>query len=117
VKTLHRTVQAHAWLQDEILLPALKGKPLVGKILLDEISQEHKDLDRFIANILKIAPEQKDEIEAHTLQIRTLLQTHFQKEAGALYPLTEKVVDASTLTRLREEMARRETEVRDVITH
>src|ERR1039457_4912584 len=60
IKTLRRTIEAHAWLQDEIFLPALKGKPLIEKSFLAELVQEHKDLDQMVGLLMKIPPEQKN---------------------------------------------------------
>jgi len=115
MKTLHRTVSAHAWLQDEILIPALKEKPLIGKSLIQELVQEHKDIDGLLKTLLQTPRDQKIEVDAYVLQIRTLLETHFKKETSALYPLAEKVLEESALNQLRGEMARREIEVREVI--
>jgi hypothetical protein len=75
IKTLRRTVEAHAWLQDEIFLPALKGKPLIEKSFLAELVQEHKDLDQMIGLLLKTSPEQKNEAEAFVLQMRRQVHT------------------------------------------
>lgn len=114
IKTLRRTVEAHAWLQDEIFIPALKGKPLIEKSFLAEIAQEHKDLDQMIGLLLKTRPEEKKEAEAYVLQIRTLLEAHFKKEQDALYPIAEQVLDSAALNQLRDEMDRRKTEIRKV---
>jgi hemerythrin-like domain-containing protein len=77
--------------------------------------QEHKDLDQMIGLLLKTPPEQKNELEAFVLQIRAIIEAHFKKEEDALFPLTEQVLDAATLNKLRDEMDRRKTEVRNVI--
>ena len=37
------------------------------------------------------------------------------KEQDAFYPLAEQVLDAATLNKLRDEMERRKTEVREVV--
>ena len=114
IKTLRRTVAAHGWLQDEIFLPALRGKPLIEKSFLSELVQEHKDLGSDDWIPAQDPPEQKKEVEAYVLQIRALLQAHFMKEKDALYPIAEQVLDAATLNTLRDEMESRKTEVRDV---
>jgi hemerythrin-like domain-containing protein len=115
IKTLRRTVEAHTWLQDEIFIPALKGQPLIQKDFLAELAQEHKDLDQMIGQLLKTSPEQKKEADAYVLQIRALIAAHVKKEQEALYPLAEQVLDAGTLNKLRDEMERRKTEVREVV--
>jgi len=110
--TLERAVIAHAWLQDEILLPALKGKALVEERFLNEVTQEHQDLVFFFKRLAHAALDAGTELDALVLQIRTLLDTHFEKEAKALYPLAEKLLDNTTLLKLGDEMERRKTEVR-----
>ena len=115
IKTLRRAVEAHAWLQDKILIPALQGRPLIEQSFLTEFIQEHRDLDQMIGLLLKTPPEKKNEVEAYVLQIRTLLETHFQKEKNALYPLSEQVLDIATLNKLKDEMERRKLEVRDIV--
>lgn len=113
--TLERAIIAHAWLQDEIFLPALKGKPLIEDRFLDEFSKEHKDLEHLLKVLANTALDAKPGLDALVLQIRTLLDTHFEKEAKALYPLAEKVIDDATLRKLGDEMERRKTEVRAAI--
>ena len=54
-------------------------------------------------------------MESFVLQIRTLIAAHVKKEEEALYPLAEQVLDAATLNKLREEMERRKTELREVV--
>lgn len=115
VKTLHRTVLAHAWLQDEIFLGTLVGKPLIDKGLVDEITQEHRDLDHLLQLLENTSADRTAEVGAFVLQIRVILQAHFKKEVEALYPLAEKVVDSQTLNKAGNEMKRRQTEVRDVV--
>ena len=113
--TLERAVVAHAWLQDEIFLPSLHGKPLIDERFVSEVSKEHQDLEYLLKMLANTALDAKPGIDALVLQIRTLLDTHFQKEAKALYPLAEKVVDEPTLRKIGEEMERRKTEVRTAI--
>lgn len=113
-KTLERAVQAHTWLQDELLLPVLKGKPLIERRFLEEIREEHRDLEHLLKLLLNISPDAKEEVQALVIQIRAILESHIDKEALGLYPLVEKVVDRSTLLRLGTDMDRRKTEVRDL---
>ena len=113
-KTLERAVLAHTWLQNELLLPVLKGKPLIERRFLEEIGEEHRDLEHRLKLLLNISPEAKEEVQALVIQIRAILEAHFYKEALGLYPLAEKVVEASTLVRLGTDMERRKNEVRDL---
>jgi hemerythrin-like domain-containing protein len=115
INTLRRTVEAHAWLQDEIFIPALKGQPLIQINFLAELAQEHKDLDQMIGQLFKTPSEQKQAVESLVLQIRIIIAAHVKKEQEALYPLAEQVLDTATLNTLRDEMERRKLEVRDVV--
>ena len=65
-KTLGRVVLGHAWFEDEIFLPAFEKEPLLQKRFLDEISNEHKDLDFFLGLIHKTDPNNKKELSACT---------------------------------------------------
>ena len=113
--TLHRTLLAHAWLQDEILLPALKEQALLQVPLLNEICQEHKDLELLVKSLFDTSLNFKSALESKVLQIRIIIETHFRKEAEILYPLVEKTVNLETLNRLGDVMSRRQTELREVV--
>ncbi len=114
-KTLRRAVVAHAWLQDKIFLPVVKTKPCMAKCFLEEIAQEHKDLDRMFKWLMEIPPQREAEIKACVLQLRAILEAHIWKEASALYTMAEKCVDEKTLYRLGAEMDQRKNEVRDLV--
>src|SRR5580765_4949343 len=92
-KTLHRTVAGHAWFEDQIFLPAFKNEPLLQKRFVDEISDEHKDIDYFLNLVRKTNPQSK-EFEFYSVQFRSILETHFKKEEDALFPLAEKILDS-----------------------
>jgi iron-sulfur cluster repair protein YtfE (RIC family) len=114
-KTLQRLLLGHAWFEDVIFLPPLKAEPLIARRFLDEISQEHKDLDALMALLRQTAMENKKELEACALQIRAILDTHFQKEEDALFPLAEKILREEGLDRLALEMCARQSEIHDVL--
>jgi hemerythrin-like domain-containing protein len=107
LQTLNRIVIAHAWFEDEIFLPALKAEPTLDR-LNREISEEHQD----IAELFRRAQRADKDQAGYVLQLRSILETHFQKEEDALFPLTEKILDSENLNRLGDEMQRRKTEVR-----
>ena len=113
-KTLHRTLQGHAWFEDTIFLPAVKAEPLFFRRFTDEISQEHKDLGQLMKLLRKTPQANKEELEAYSIQLRTLLETHFRKEEDALFPLAEKILTEEGLINLNEEMKSRQLEVRQV---
>lgn len=58
-KTLQRLLVGHTWFEDAIFLPPLKAEPLIARRFLDEISQEHKDLDVLMALLRKTPQENK----------------------------------------------------------
>ena len=105
---------AHVWLQDELFVPVLKGKPLIEPRFLQEIVEEHRDLEQLLKILVNISLESEEKVQALVVQIRAILFAHFEKEASGLYPLAEQVVDEATLVRLGADMERRKTEVRDV---
>jgi hemerythrin-like domain-containing protein len=109
--TLSRIVIAHAWFEDEIFLPALKAEPLLDR-LNREISEEHKDIAELFSRAKAAAGSPSREQEGYVLQLHSILNTHFQKEEEALFPLSERILETEGLNRLGAEMQRRKTEVR-----
>ncbi len=114
-KTLQRLLIGHAWFEDTIFLPPLKAEPLLAKRFLDEISQEHADLHALMTLLQQTPLENKKELDAYALQIRTLLETHFHKEEDALFPLAEKILREEGLYRLAQEMRTRQHEIQALI--
>ncbi len=115
LKTLHRSVVGHAWFEDQIFLPAFEAEPLLQKRFLDELYQEHKDIDFLIKQTKKTRVEDKQAFESIALQLRTVLDTHFKKEEDALFPLAERILDDEGLNNLGDEMKRRQTEIRNLV--
>jgi hemerythrin-like domain-containing protein len=115
LKTLHRTVVGHAWFEDQIFLPAFEAEPLLQRRFLEELYQEHKDIDFLLKQTKKTRLEDKAEFEAISLQLRTVLATHFNKEEDALFPLAEKILDDEGLNNLGDEMKRRQAEIRNLV--
>jgi hemerythrin-like domain-containing protein len=114
-KTLHRVLVGHAWFEDTILLPALEADPLLQRRFAQEIGQEHKDLQLLMKLIRETPVENKKEMEAYALQFHAILDTHFQKEEAALFPLAERILDSEGLNELGAEMKRRQTEIRNLV--
>jgi iron-sulfur cluster repair protein YtfE (RIC family) len=113
--TLHRAVAAHAWFEDEIFLPAVETEPLLFRRFIDEIYQEHKDIDALLKLIRKTSMASKRDLLFYSQELSVLLSTHFKKEEDALFPLTEHILTEEGLIELGEEMKRRQTEVRQFI--
>ena len=78
-KTLSRILKAHAWFEDIIFLPALKAEPFLARVFMEEISQEHKDLDTLMNLIRQTKLEDHEPLEFYATQLRALLETHFHK--------------------------------------
>ncbi len=112
LKTTQRVVLAHAWFEDEFLLPALKARPLVFEPFRQEIAREHGDIARLLARTVKSFPRARNALEADLLTLRVLLTTHFAKEEEGLFPLAEKVLGSKGLARMASAMERRKQEVR-----
>lgn len=110
--TLQRVTLAHAWFEDEFLMPLLKGSPLIPELFWQEITQEHNDIARLLELLRGTPPDPREEWEARVLSLRTILETHFTKEEAALFPLAEKVIGVQGLTDLAAGMERRKSEVR-----
>jgi len=111
-RTLHRTLVAHGWFEDEIFLPALQAEPLIFQRFQMEVSQEHFDMDALLKIMRKLSPAQKKEQACYALQLQVLLDTHFKKEEEALFPLAEKLLAEEGLLALGAEMQARHEEVR-----
>lgn len=114
-KTLARAVIGHAWFEDKIFLPAFQKESILQKRFIHEISQEHEDLDNLFSLIKSTPTKNKKELEAYNLQMRTILETHLKKEEDALFPLTELVLDNEGMNKLGNDMEKRKTEIRDVV--
>lgn len=110
--TLQRVTLAHAWFEDEFLMPLLKGSPLIPELFWKEITQEHNDIARLLELLRGTPPDPREEWEVRVLSLRTILETHFTKEEAALFPLAEKVIGVQGLTDLAAGMERRKSEVR-----
>jgi len=115
LKTLQRAVVGHAWFEDTIFLPVFEAEPLMERRFVQEMSQEHKDLDHFLKLLRKTRDLRSQEMESYALQFRVILDTHFAKEEDGLFPLAERILDSEGLNHLGQEMERRKTEIRDVV--
>lgn len=112
IKTLRRAVAAHAWFEESIFHAVLRKNRVVDGRFMDELVQEHKDLDHLLNSLQKTPLSMKRELEAHTRQIRVILETHLEKEREALYPLAASVLDVKTMAKLAEKMESEKSNVR-----
>jgi hemerythrin-like domain-containing protein len=109
-KTVQRVVLTHAWFEDTVFLPAFKGEPLLLKRYLNEIYEEHKDIDYLLKLVMQMGNEKKSELDAYLKQFKAVLKSHLGKEEDALFPLAEKILDEEGLNRLGDEMRLRQLE-------
>lgn len=114
-KTLGRILKAHAWFEDTIFLPALKAEPFFARVFMQEISQEHKDLDTLMGLIRETKLENRESLQFYTTQLRSILETHFHKEEDALFPLSEKILKEEGLDRLAHEIRNRQHEAQNLV--
>ncbi len=115
LKTLHRTVAAHAFFVDEIFIPALKDVPLIDSAFTKTITNEHKDIDRLIKLTRKTPLSRNKALDAYVLQIQTLIEANFIKECEALYILAEELLPKEKLESIASQMEKRMEELRDLV--
>lgn len=113
--TLHRTFLAHAYLQDQILAPALEGQSLIMAPLMGEIIREHRDVEFLIKTLLDTRLDSQAALATEVAKIRAAIDAHFKREENALYPFVERVLNPDSLHALAEEMERRHTEVPEAV--
>ena len=75
----------------------------------------HNCFSDFLKILRKTSYSQKDMVESTMIQLKTILETHLQKEEEGLFPLAEKILDSEGLNNLGVEMERRKIEVREVV--
>lgn len=115
LETLHRTVFAHGWIQDEILAPALAGGQYASLTpVVLEIQRGHQELERMIKRLLDSALDHATVLQVKVTQLRIAIETHLQKEREQFYPLVQKVLNSETLDRLANEIAERQEEFLEV---
>ncbi len=110
LKTLERVVLSHAWFEDNVFLPAFKAEPLLLKKYLNELYEEHKDIEFSMDLVRKTGPKPSKELDAYTKQFRAILDNHLQKEEDALFPLAQQTLTKEGLEKISHEMERRQSE-------
>ncbi len=108
--TLTRVVIGHAWFEDQVFFPVMEAEPVFAKRFLDELYQEHKDIDALLKLVSKTPTEKQPLLDYYATQLKVVLDTHFAKEEDALFPIVEKIFDAEGLENLSAEMRRRQHE-------
>jgi len=101
---LHRTLRAHAALQDNVLAPALRKRSLIGVPYLDDTEQDHLSFHRLTAALLESAARSRPDIDTDVQNLRTRVEEHLRKESRVLYPYAEGILDGDTLYQLGNDM-------------
>jgi iron-sulfur cluster repair protein YtfE (RIC family) len=110
IKTLYRVLLTHAWFEDNVFIPVFRNDGRIIKNYLDELNQEHKDLDYLMQLVLKGAPQDRIHRDPVRQQFRAVLETHLKKEEDALFPLAEKILGDAGQNKLGAEMEMRQAE-------
>jgi iron-sulfur cluster repair protein YtfE (RIC family) len=110
--TLQRVTLAHAWFEDEFLMPVLKNAPGVVKPFWQEIAQEHNDIAALLELVRSTPPERTVDRQHRIATLRVVLETHFTKEEEVLFPLAEATLGEKGSADLAARMEARKTEVR-----
>jgi hemerythrin superfamily protein len=91
----------HAAIEEKHFYPAAKTSDTED--LLRESAEEHLSVKRLIADLLKL--DEKDEtFEAKVKVLQEQVEHHVEEEEGELFPKVQKLLDATTLEALEQEM-------------
>lgn len=101
-KTLARVVRGHAWFEDQVFFPAMQAEPALAKRFMDELWQEHKDIDALLDLVEKT--DRQPQLDYYATQLGVVLDTHFKKEEDALFPICEKILTEEGLLDLGAQM-------------
>lgn len=89
----------HFYLEENIILPAVKGTNKEIDKLFDEIIIEHKNIENAIESL-----KDNNNIENKLNGIGIMLQNHIRKEEQVLFEKIQKVLSESELQKLEEEL-------------
>jgi len=91
----------HATIEEKHFYPAVKAKR-TEDILLEAL-EEHLSLKRIIADLLKLEPSD-DTFDAKVKVLQEQVEHHVKEEEGDLFPKVAKVLSASELAELEQQM-------------
>jgi iron-sulfur cluster repair protein YtfE (RIC family) len=89
----------HFYLEENIILPAVKGKNKEIDKLFDEIIFEHKEIEKLVESL-----KETFNIEKKLDKLGTLLQSHIRKEERVLFEKIQQVLSVKELQELEEEL-------------
>jgi hemerythrin superfamily protein len=91
----------HAAIEEKHFYPAARDKNTEDLLL--EAAEEHLSVKRLIADLLKL-DEEDDTFEAKVKVLQEQVEHHVEEEEGELFPKVEKLLDATMLEALEQEM-------------
>ena len=91
----------HATIEEKHFYPAVKAKR-TEDILLEAL-EEHLSVKRIIADLLKLEPSD-DTFDAKVKVLQEQVEHHLKEEEGDLFPKVTKVLSASELVELEQQM-------------
>jgi len=91
----------HATIEEKHFYPAVKAKR-TEDILLEAL-EEHLSLKRIIADLLKMEPSD-DSFDAKVKVLKEQVEHHVGEEEEDLFPKVTKILSASELTALQQQM-------------
>ena len=89
----------HFYLEENIILPAVKGRNKEIDKLFEEIVIEHKNIEKSMESL-----RENIDIENKLNEISTLLQNHIRKEEQILFEKIQKELSENELQKLEEEL-------------
>jgi hemerythrin-like domain-containing protein len=92
---------AHSTVEEKLFYPSVYVGPL--KSQLEEAVEEHLAAKRIIADLLKMAPEDK-QFDAKMAVLKEAIEHHVEEEEGELFPKVEKNFESGELAVMGEQM-------------
>jgi iron-sulfur cluster repair protein YtfE (RIC family) len=89
----------HFYLEENIIMPAVKGKDKEIDQLFDEILLEHREIEKFVES-LKINKNAEDILD----ELGKLLQEHIRKEEQILFRKIQEQLSEEELQKLASEL-------------
>ncbi len=89
----------HFYLEENIILPAVKGKDEEIDKLFDEIIKEHKEIEKLVESL-----REKSNIGNKLDKLGILLQEHIRKEERVLFEKIQQVLSEGEMAELEEEL-------------
>ena len=89
----------HFYLEENIILPAVKGRNKEIDNLFEEILNEHKNIEKAVESL-----KENIDIENKLDEIGILLQNHIRKEEQVLFEKIQKELTENELQKLEEEL-------------